>query len=142
MILAELIVVAKRVAVARGLDPALVCAICEQESAWDQWAIRWEPAFYAKYIAPLNLDNQTEATTRAISWGLMQVMGQTAVEHGYKGFLSQLCDPEIGIQIGCKVLAAKIARAGGDVRKGVLAYNGGSRPAYVDEVFSRMSRYK
>lgn len=141
MILAELIVIAKRVAVARGLDPSLICAMCEQESAWDAWAYRWEPAFYAKYIVPLNLTDHTEATMRATSWGLLQVMGQVAYEHGFRGFYSQLCDPEIGIQVGCKVLKAKIDRAGGDVRKGVLAYNGGGRPQYVDEVFSRMSRY-
>jgi soluble lytic murein transglycosylase-like protein len=28
-----------------GLDPALVCSVVEQESAWDAHAIRYEPAF-------------------------------------------------------------------------------------------------
>lgn len=143
MITAELIVIAKRHAVSNGLDPALVCAICEQESAWEPNAIRWEPAFFSRYVAPLNLNNQTEATARAISWGLMQVMGQVARENGFKNkYLSELCLPEVGLHCGCRVFAAKLSRVGGDTRKGLLAYNGGGRPAYADEVLARIPRYK
>src|SRR5579864_7225582 len=83
---AELIALARATAEAHQLDAALVCAICEQESAWNPWAIRYEPAFFAHYIAP-QLDagklSITEAQARAISWGLMQVMGQVAREHNF-----------------------------------------------------------
>jgi len=90
---------------------ALVCAVVEQESAWDVHAIRYEPAFRTRYVAPLGLP-PTEEIARSISWGLMQVMGQVAREHGYQGkFLSALCEPAAGLDIGCAVLAARLASA-------------------------------
>ncbi len=49
---ADLIALARAAAEAHQLDAALVCAICEQESAWNPWAIRYEPAFFTHYIAP------------------------------------------------------------------------------------------
>jgi soluble lytic murein transglycosylase-like protein len=34
----EIIDLARRIASAHGLEPALVCAVIEQESAWNPWA--------------------------------------------------------------------------------------------------------
>jgi hypothetical protein len=97
------------------IDAALVCAVIEQESGWDANAIRYEGAFRARYVAPLGLP-PTEEIARSISWGLMQVMGQVAREHGFAGaFLSELCSAECGLEIGCAVLAHKIAAAGRQV---------------------------
>src|ERR1700735_2808441 len=82
----QLVILAKQTARSHGLDPAVVCAICEQESAWNPWAIRYEPAFFAHYIAPqlgAGQISNTEAQARAFSWGLMQVMGQVAREHNF-----------------------------------------------------------
>jgi soluble lytic murein transglycosylase-like protein len=36
----EIVVLARTIASEHGLDPALVCAVVEQESAWDAHAIR------------------------------------------------------------------------------------------------------
>src|ERR1700735_1296507 len=77
-----LIALARTAAAQHSLDPALVCAIVEQESAWDPHAIRYEPAFRTRYVAPLGLA-PTEEVARSMSWGLMQVMGQVAREHGF-----------------------------------------------------------
>jgi hypothetical protein len=105
---AELIALARAAAAKHALDPALVCAVIEQESAWDTHAIRYEPGFRTRYVAPQGLP-PTEEIARSISWGLMQVMGQLAREHGFHGkFLSALCDPATGLEIGCAALAAKI----------------------------------
>src|SRR5712692_5955899 len=96
---AQLVTLA-RPAAAQSLDPALVCAVVEQESAWNPWAIRYEPLFFAKYVASLYTNNKvsaSEAYARGFSWGLMQVMGQVARETGFDAlFLSTLCDPEQG----------------------------------------------
>ena len=74
--------------------------------------MRYEGAFRARYVAPLGLP-ATEEIARSISWGLMQVMGQVAREHGFDGrFLSALCDPDAGVSMGCVVLAAKLELAG------------------------------
>ena len=82
----EFIALARDAAARYGLDPALVCALIEQESAWDAHAIRYEPGFRSRYVAPLALP-ATEEVARSISWGLMQVMGQVAREHGFIHYL-------------------------------------------------------
>src|SRR5208283_3316624 len=141
----KLLQLAQRAAEAEGLDAALVCAVVEQESGWNPWAMRYEPLFFAKYVAPLYTNNKvgaTEAYARGISWGLMQVMGQTAREMGVSSpYLSTLCDPAVGLAVGCKVLRRKLDACGGDAAKGLLAWNGGSNPAYADGVLARVSRY-
>jgi soluble lytic murein transglycosylase-like protein len=132
----------RAIAIQRSLDPLLVCALIEQESAWDAHAIRYEPAFRTRYVAPLGLP-PTEEVARSISWGLMQVMGQSAREHGFAGkFLAALCDPPIGITIGCAVLAAKISQASRDIPRALALWNGGSNPNYATEVLARVANYR
>jgi soluble lytic murein transglycosylase-like protein len=142
----KLMAMARRAADTEGLDPAVVCAVVEQESNWNTWAMRYEPLFFAKYVAPLYTNNKvgaTEAHARGFSWGLMQVMGQTAREMGVNSLhLSTLCDPAVGLAVGCKVLRKKLEGVGGDLRKGLLAWNGGGNPDYADEVMGRMSKYR
>src|SRR5882757_6638126 len=142
----QLVAMASRAAAAQSLDPALVCAVVEQESGWNPWAMRYEPAFFAKYVAPLYTNNKvgaTEAYARGISWGLMQVMGQTAREKGASSlYLSTLCDPAVGLAIGCRILRQKLEAAGGDAARALLAWNGGSNADYADEVLARVGRYR
>ena len=143
---AKLVALAQRAAEAEGLEPALVCAVVEQESGWNPWAMRYEPAFFAKYVAPLYTNNKvgaTEAYARGISWGLMQVMGQTAREKGASSlYLSTLCDPAVGLAIGCRILRLKLDAAGGNAARTLLAWNGGANPDYADEVLARVGRYR
>lgn len=143
----EMIALAKQKAAEHQLYPELVCAVCEQETAWMPWAIRYEPHFFVKYVAPLftasKLSSATEAYARSISWGLMQVMGQVAREHGFDGrFLSELCDPAVGLEIGCRVLARKLAAAEGNVAKALLLWNGGDNAQYPEQVLSKAEKYK
>jgi soluble lytic murein transglycosylase-like protein len=155
---AELISLARAAAAAHQLDAALVCAICEQESSWNPWAIRYEPAFFTRYVEPQVSAAQitlTEAQARAFSWGLMQVMGQVAREHNfgaaptantassmYAASLSQLCDPTTGLEIGCRVFAAKLASAHGDVTRALQLWNGGGNPNYAAQVLARVANYQ
>ena len=145
-----------------GLDRKLVCAIIEQESGWNNWANRYEPGFYRRYIAPMlasrrrgvkskgklnlvvprHVSADTEANGRATSWGLMQVMGQTARENGFKGrFFSEMCAPEVGLDVGCRVLRRYLDSKGGDLRAGLLKWNGGGNKKYPDEVLARRHKY-
>ena len=138
----DLIALACDIAANYALDPALVCAVVEQESSWEPRAIRSEPEFHARYVAPLDLP-PTEEVARSISWGLMQVMGQLAREHGFAGkFLSALCEAQTGLDIGCVVLAAKLKAANGDVPRGLNLWNGGANPNYVSEVLARVQKYR
>lgn len=141
----QLVALARKAAAAQSLDPALVCAIIEQESSWNPWAMRYEPAFFAKYVAGLYTNNKitaSEAYARGFSWGLMQVMGQVAREIGFDStFLSALCDPEQGLAVGCKLLRKKLDAMAGDLTRGLLAWNGGANPAYASQVLARRAHY-
>jgi len=141
----ELIDLARHIAADHALDPQLVCAVIEQESAWNTWAVRYEPGFLSRYVAPLYTAGKlsaTEAYTRAMSWGLMQVMGQVAREFGFRETsLSELCDAPTGIEFGCRVLAARLKRAKGDVPAALLAWNGGADMNYPAEVLARKKNY-
>src|SRR5580704_14963076 len=102
----QLIALAKQIAASHQLFPAVICGICERESSWNQWAIRYEPEFFHRYIEPIiGSLSVTEANMRAASWGLMQTIGQSVREIGYSGPLPQLCDPATGIEWGCRLFA-------------------------------------
>jgi len=123
----DLIALAKKKAGEHLLYPELICGIIEQESNWNTWAMRYEPLFYQKYIAPLiqrgEPINQTEAHARATSWGLMQVMGEVARENGFGWtHLSELCDPLVGLEEGCSIFGRKLAAAEGNVRNALLLW--------------------
>lgn len=135
------------------LPVALVKAIVQVESAGNTWAIRYEPRFYDKYVAPQPVrgqppcTSQTEARLLACSFGLMQIMGATARAVGFKGvFLTELCRPELGLDYGCRYLTKLIRlHQGLHGYPGVVAaYNAGSprktssgawaNQAYVDKI--------
>jgi soluble lytic murein transglycosylase-like protein len=138
----SLIALARTAADEHSLDPALVCAVIEQESSWDTHAMRYEPAFRSRYVAPLGL-SLTEEVARSISWGLMQVMGQSARERGFTGrFLSALCDPPAGLAVGCSLLAAKIKEASGDISRALELWNGGANQDYAPQVLARLAKYR
>lgn len=143
MLREELIALAKTVATGHALDPALVCAVCHHESDnWKMWAVRYEPSFYDKYILPMQNLSRTEMTMRATSFGLMQIMGQTARELGFAGdYLTELLDPQWGIEFGCRKLARSLRHSDGNVRLALLKYNGGANKQYPDLVLRYFSQY-
>lgn len=137
------------------VDANLIRAVCLHESAGNPWAMRVEQAPHLdKYlIAPramadrLFLSYFTEYTAQRSSWGLMQVMGFKARELGYMGHLTMLCDPEIGLFYGCKVLRQLLDKYG-DESDVIAAYNAGSvrmtaggmyvNQGYVDSVYKHL----
>ncbi len=126
-----------------GLEPAMVCAVCEQESSWNPWAVRFEPAFEARYIKPAIPTMPTTAQLcEAISFGLMQIMGETAREFGFQGtFFTELTDPDTGVDFGCRKLLRCFSIHGAD-ENGLLAYNGGSNRLYGQQVLARKAKYE
>lgn len=133
MLNSEITILADAAAKRHNLPPNLVYAIIQAESGGNPWAIRYEPAFYSRYV----IDNppkgrgtcsdDTESRMQAASWGLMQIMGATARNAGFNGvFLSELCDPKVGIEWSCKHLAGLAARYHRNWRDVAAAYNAGS----------------
>ena len=113
-----------------NIDPFLVAAISMVESGGNPYAMRFEPkwayAFKEKeYAKPLGSSEETEKNAQMTSWGLMQVMGTVAREHGFKGWLTELCRPELGILYGCKHLRLKLDKYK-NTWEAVAAYNAGS----------------
>ncbi len=111
----------------------LVRAIVTVESQGDPWATRYEPAFFSRYVLAKGhpvfpgCSRDTEERLRAHSFGLMQVMGQVAREHGFDApFLTALCDPATGLDWGCRHLAKQVHRYDGNLEAAVAAYNAGS----------------
>ena len=119
------------------VDPQLVGAIVLTESAGDEWAVRielhWQ--YYldvAKHARANHVTETTERALQACSWGLMQVMGSVAREHGWTGPLQRLCEPSLGLRYGCKHLAKFIVRHKGNQNDAIAAYNAGAPVKSMD----------
>lgn len=88
-----------------ALDPDLVQAVVDQESGGKFYAYRYEPAFYQMYLASNPAYRDRNPYEVAASFGLMQCMFPTAVEHGFVGEPWDLFDPSKNLDIGCTILA-------------------------------------
>lgn len=96
----------RKVAAEFKLDPVLVEAIVVQESSGNADAFRFEPGFYNRYIKPKGLFVGQNPRRVSSSYGLMQVMYPTALEHGYPKEYppERLFEPELALRTGCAVL--------------------------------------
>lgn len=94
-----------------------------------------------------------ERSGQKMSWGLMQVMGAVAREYGFKGtFLSELCDPHVGLKYGMIHVQTLFKRYNGHWPDVIAAYNMGSprrvdggayenQESYVDVVLRYWAQY-
>lgn len=129
------------------LDPDLLCAQVLVESSGDPFAFRYEPGFWSQYLISRTPSARPEGPLLACSYGLLQILGQTARERGYVGQLSDLFDPAIGVRWGCEHLVYLRQRlpVDYDVRALLASYNGGlsgnqhppyRNAAYADKVLA------
>lgn len=130
-----------------GLDPILVEAVIWQESAGQADAFRFEPAFWERYCKEDPRFTGEEPRRISSSYGLMQIMYPTALDHGYIGPPEGLFDLQINIDLGCLILYRLSQRWEGDLIKILASYNGGvggvDRPgprAYAIRVKDRYDR--
>jgi len=119
-----------------GVSPMLVAAIVQAESSGDTNAVRYEASFQhywktAEFARKLGITNDTEASLQRHSWGLMQVMGATARWIGFKGPITDLLQPEVGLKWGCRYLK-RLTEQHKTGPKIIAAYNAGS-PRYSKE---------
>lgn len=135
----QIITAAKGIALQHKIPPAIFLGLIEQESAFNTFSMRFEPAFHVRYEGTV-LD--TEHVARATSYGLCQVMGQTARELGYNGpFLSALCDEITGMTYGAKKLANCFSNNRSS-SEALLHYNGGSNKLYPVQVLEKSKKYE
>lgn len=177
-------------AAASGLELPLLAAVVEQESGGDPAAWNPEPRYRyfwnVKTGAPFRRVSELEIAAKfppddfpalagdpdnewwgqQASWGLMQIMGAVAREHGYRGkYLPALvADPATNLAIGAAHLAAAVrwasrlyvgleaGRQAAATRAGLAAYNGGRAAnaptgtlrngAYADKVLARYRKIR
>jgi len=154
-----------------AVEPCVLAAIVWQESHGDTHAIRSEPGYRwlwdvynwrpfrrltqpeiaaaappADFRGPTGASVPTEWAAQRMSWGACQVMGAVARELGFKGpFLSELLEPEVGIEYGAKLLAK--LQATYELPDALSAYNAG-RPTpdneekYVRPVLRQAALYR
>lgn len=156
----ELIVRAKAIALTMGVDPALGCAMVEQESAWDTYALRpeSESGFMTRYgdaYQKLVAASASKNDDRWIkfedvfycSYGLLQTMYPVIIETfpeqvALLQYPTRLCDPEVGLTLGFRLFQKKLQHVNGDRERALLNWNGGGNPAYSSEVLARLGRYQ
>lgn len=115
----------------RGSLPVeCVMAFCVVESSLNPWAYKYEPGY--KWLVGQDL-NASERCGQMISWGLMQVMGGVAREHGFTGPFPALCDPMTGLRYGMLHLRKLWARHQ-QWPDTIASYNAG-RPVRVDDKY-------
>src|SRR2546422_5482574 len=61
----QLMDIVKTAAMEHDLDYILMFALVEQESNWNPWAIRYEPAFYTNHVVPTHHMNLPLTELRA-----------------------------------------------------------------------------
>jgi len=131
----------------------LVGAVVRQESFGDHFAARYESHYRytvdtARFAKLNRISEKTELEHQKTSWGLLQIMGGTARDIGYKGALVGLTVPEVGLYWGAKFLKRLVDKYD-HLDDAIAAYNAGSprkdangkyvNQYYVDSVRKWMS---
>lgn len=114
-----------------GIDEAMIGGIIMRETRGNTFALRYEPKFEytympASYSKKLMQSLETEVMSQHCSFGLMQIMGCVARECGFDGYLTQLCDPAIGIYFGAKQLVRLFKTYPTTILDVISSYNAGS----------------
>lgn len=128
-----------------GLRTDLLAAQIHAESSGDPFAFRHEPEFFDRYIR-----NKPQTAgyrfgpLAACSYGLLQILLETAVEMGFTDRPELLFEPRVGLTWGAKYLRRCLDATGDDYRKALARYNGaGARAdAYAAKVFTIADRQK
>lgn len=104
------------IATVSSVEPALVAAIVDAESAWNPNAYREEPSLPA-----VEWNGQTVPDS---SLGLGQILRSTAKDWGLNSD-AELYDPYKNLQLTVNILGGNLKHFGGDEHKAISAYNQG-----------------
>lgn len=146
----------KDIATQFGFEYELIMAFIHVESGGNSYAMRYEPHYKwvvrpEKFCIDLNITYETEMLCQKSSWGLMQVMGAVPREYGFKGHITQLVEPQIGLMWGLTHLQ-RLKKRFPELNDHIAAYNAGSprkdktgkyyNQSYVDKVLAKYSSLK
>lgn len=130
-----------------GIEQQMIAAVIQAESMGNPYAMRAEvkktmnelgvvvliskwkwflkPDDWASIFTLPTMSRATEWTGQLIAWGPMMVQGSVAREHGFAGWLPELCSWDLGLKYGCLHLRGYAQRFGTEPEKLYAAYNGG-----------------
>lgn len=137
----------KHIAPRYGFEPLLLLALIEQESSYDEKAIRLENGYFRKYVKPQGFSASVSVLLSA-SYGLTQCMGLTLYEMGFfqptksydiaRQIDEYILEPATQIDYGARWLQKK--QGSGTIEDGLRRYNGSA--AYPPQVFARYEKLK
>jgi soluble lytic murein transglycosylase-like protein len=138
---------AQDAAARHGLDWWLVEAIVRVESSGNADAFRHEPGFWRRYMQDKPQWREAVSRRVASSYGLMQVMYATAVEHGYVGEPEGLFIPAASLEFGCRYVESLRDWSARNWPQALAAYNAGrgnwqseEGQAYAEKVLAEFAR--
>ena len=104
------VVLIERISLEHGINHKLFHALILCESGGNKYATQYQPNyryFYKVYefSKKLSITYVTEKVFQASSHGLVQIMGSSARELGFKGYPFQLYDTETNLRYGAKFIA-------------------------------------
>jgi soluble lytic murein transglycosylase-like protein len=106
-------------------------------------AFRYEHAFFDNYLRHKpEAKGYAYGPLAACSFGLLQILFETALETGFDDRPERLFDPRVGLAWGAKYLQSRLTLSGGDYHAALAAYNG-SGPAsrtYADRIYTLAGR--
>jgi hypothetical protein len=113
----DLVKLIREIAMREGVDPELCLAIAGKETELVNSKTRFERdwsylVFPEKYARALGITIETETMLQKTSFTAMQIMASCCREIGFKGYLTDLNFPEIGLFFAIKKLKAVIKRFG------------------------------
>jgi hypothetical protein len=127
------------------VDPILALALCEQESSYDETAVRLENGFF-HYTAGSGIPKFSVPTRvlMSTSYGLTQMMGESLRQVGFFGGATMgndvivkleayIVHPEWQIDFGLKFF-------NGVKHQDLLRWNGGGDPDYPAKVLARRDK--
>lgn len=135
------------------IPEAVVWSMIWQESRGNTFACRYEPKFFIRYLinkrrkdlaghVPSGVPTlYTERMLRATSFGLLQIMGDTArwfgkIKNDY--LYVPLIDPAVNIDLGIRFLRHLTDKHGGDILLGLKHYNGS--PEYPNIILDHVRK--
>lgn len=112
-----------------NFEPKWVWSMIEVESGWRSEATRFEATFCDRLRLKNPSMSEESLRKRSTSWGLGQILGQTALELGYPTTidLSALANPTHGVHFALQYLHRKqLMYPDLDILAWIAAYNAGS----------------
>lgn len=98
-----------------GIPFRFLLALAKRESSLNPLSIRYEPGYIWTYSVKemyeiVNCSRDTMEMMQKTSWGVCQIMGAVAYEHGLRDWATKLLDPEINLKFACEYIHVLLRR--------------------------------